>query len=92
VLRAPPRPLGSGIALARDSATIRLSDAGAHPEEIHALIEVAFNAGDLDAFLALHEDDATTVVPPDGRRATGHAAIRAAFVPMFASGPRTRSR
>jgi uncharacterized protein (TIGR02246 family) len=60
------------------------------PEEIHALIAAALNARDLDAFVALHEDDATTVVPPDGRRVTGHAAIRAALAPIFASGPRAR--
>jgi GrpB-like predicted nucleotidyltransferase (UPF0157 family) len=60
------------------------------PEEIHTLLAAAFNAGDLDAFIALHEDHATTVVPPDGRRVTGHAAIRAALAPVFASGPRAR--
>jgi ketosteroid isomerase-like protein len=28
------------------------------PEEIHAQIAAAFNSGDLDAFVALHEEDA----------------------------------
>jgi uncharacterized protein (TIGR02246 family) len=60
------------------------------PEEIHALIEAAFNTGDLDAFVGLHEDGATTIVPPEGRRATGHDEIRAALTPIFALRPRAR--
>jgi uncharacterized protein (TIGR02246 family) len=58
------------------------------PEEIHALIAAAFNANDLDAFIELHEQDATTIVPPDGRAVSGRDAIRAALEPMFALGPR----
>ena len=54
------------------------------PEEIHALLAAAVNAGDVDAFVALHEPEATVIVPPDGRRA---AAIRAAVQPVFALGP-----
>jgi uncharacterized protein (TIGR02246 family) len=61
------------------------------PEEIHALIAGAFNAGDLDAFLALHEEGATTVVPPEGGRVSGHDAIRAALEPTFALRPAFRS-
>ena len=57
------------------------------PEEIHALIAAAFNTGDLDAFVALHEDGAATLVPPDGRRVSGHDAIRAALEPIFALRP-----
>ena len=57
------------------------------PEEIHALLAAAVNAGDLDAFVALHEPDATVIVPPDGRRVSGTAAIRAAVQPVFALGP-----
>jgi uncharacterized protein (TIGR02246 family) len=60
------------------------------PEEIHALIEAAVNAGDLDAFVDLHEEGATTVVPTDGRRVVGRAQIRAALVPIFAARPRVR--
>jgi len=60
------------------------------PEEIHALIAAAFNAGDLDAFIALHEEDAATVVPPDGRRVSGREAIRAALEPIFALRPTAR--
>jgi uncharacterized protein (TIGR02246 family) len=58
------------------------------PEEIHELIAAAFNADDLDAFIELHEQGATTIVPPDGRPVSGHDAIRAALEPMFALGPR----
>lgn len=69
-----------------------LADAGAvmpakSPEDIHALLAAAVNAGDLDAFVALHEPDATVIVPPDGRRVSGRAAIRAAVQPVFALGP-----
>ena len=54
------------------------------PEETHALIAAAFNAGDLEAFTQLYEEDATVVVPPEGRSVTGRDAIRAALEPMFA--------
>ena len=57
------------------------------PEEIHALLAAAVNAGDLDAFVALHEPDATVIVPPDGRRVSGRDAIRAAVRPVLALGP-----
>ena len=60
------------------------------PEEIHALIAAAFNAGDLDAFLELHEEDAAAIIPPDGRRVSGRDAIRAAVEPIFALRPKAR--
>ncbi|HYH90323.1 MAG TPA: SgcJ/EcaC family oxidoreductase [Solirubrobacteraceae bacterium] len=60
------------------------------PEEIHALIAAALNAGDLDAFVALHEEGATTLVPPDGQPVSGREAIRAALAPMFALRPSAR--
>ena len=58
------------------------------PEEIHTLIETAVNAGDLDAFIELHEENATTVVPPDGRAVTGRGEIRDALAPILSSRPR----
>jgi uncharacterized protein (TIGR02246 family) len=60
------------------------------PEEIHALIAVALGAGDGDAFAALHEPDATIVVPPDGSRVSGREAIRAAIEPVLALRPAMR--
>jgi uncharacterized protein (TIGR02246 family) len=60
------------------------------PEEIHALIAAAFNAGDLEAFAELHEEHATSIVPPEGRRVSGRDAIREALEPLFALGPRAR--
>ena len=57
------------------------------PDEISALLAAATNAGDLDAFVELHEQDATTVVPPDGRWVNGRAEMRAALEPIFATGP-----
>jgi ketosteroid isomerase-like protein len=58
------------------------------PEELHAAVEEAFNRGDLDACIGVYEDDATLVVPPDGRVAHGRDAIRAATAPLFAPAPR----
>lgn len=60
------------------------------PEEIHTLIAAALNAGDGDAFVALHEPTATIVVPPEGRRVTGRDAIRAAIEPVAALRPLMR--
>jgi ketosteroid isomerase-like protein len=36
------------------------------PEEIHAALAEAFNNGDLDGSVELHEDDAVIIVPPEG--------------------------
>ena len=57
------------------------------PEDIHALIAAAMTTGDLEAFLALHDEHATAVVPPDGVQVTGLPAIRAAVAPVFAAAP-----
>lgn len=58
------------------------------PEELHAVLAAALNDGDIDAFVAASEDDATHVVPPTGLRVRGADALRAALEPIFASGPR----
>ena len=58
------------------------------PEAVHAVIEDAFNRGDVDAFMAIHEADATVAVPADGRQVHGLDAIRAATAPIFALRPR----
>jgi uncharacterized protein (TIGR02246 family) len=58
------------------------------PDEIPALLAAAMNAGDLDAFIDLHEDDASTIVPTDGRVVSGPAEIRLAVEPVFALSPR----
>jgi hypothetical protein len=58
------------------------------PEEIHALLAEAFSNGDLDAFVEMHEVDAMTIVPPDGRQANGRNEIREALEPVFALRPR----
>ena len=57
------------------------------PEEIHALLAAAMNAGDLDAFIDLHEPDAHTIVPTDGRVVSGAAELRASLEPVFALSP-----
>ena len=61
------------------------------PEEVHALIAAAFDAGDLDAFVELYEEGAALVVPPEGRRVSGRDAIRAAVEPIVRAAPRFRS-
>ena len=61
------------------------------PEEIHVLLAAAFNAGDLDAFGDLHEDDATVIVPPEGRPVSGRDAIRAAVAPILAAASEFRT-
>jgi uncharacterized protein (TIGR02246 family) len=58
------------------------------PEQLHAVVEEAFNRGDLDACVGVYEDDATLVVPPDGRVARGRDDIRTATAPLFALAPR----
>jgi uncharacterized protein (TIGR02246 family) len=57
------------------------------PEEVHAVLEDAFNRGDLDAFVSGYEDDAALIAPPDGQVVRGHAEIRAATAPLFALRP-----
>jgi hypothetical protein len=66
-----PRILGWS---SRDSTIKVCAMPARSPEEIHALIAAAFNADDLDAFIELHEQDATTIIPPDGRAVSGHDA------------------
>jgi uncharacterized protein (TIGR02246 family) len=61
------------------------------PEEIHALIAAAFNAGDLDALTEVYEEDATLIVPPDGQRVSGREAIRAALESTIALRPSFKS-
>ena len=45
------------------------------PEQIHTLFEQAFNAGDIEALMALYEPDAA-LIPQPGTVAEGTAAIR----------------
>ncbi len=45
------------------------------PEQMHGLFEQAFNAGDLEALMALYEPDAA-LIPQPGTVAEGTAAIR----------------
>jgi uncharacterized protein (TIGR02246 family) len=49
--------------------------AATEPEQMHGLFEQAFNAGDLEALMALYEPDAA-LVPQPGVVAEGTAAIR----------------
>jgi uncharacterized protein (TIGR02246 family) len=57
------------------------------PEALHAALSVAMNAGDLDALVDLYEEQATLIVPPHGRRATGHEEIREATAEVLALRP-----
>jgi uncharacterized protein (TIGR02246 family) len=62
-----------------------------NPEDLHALLETAFNSRDLDRLMALYEEDATLNVPPEGKLVTGREAIRASAEGVFALAPRFRS-
>ena len=57
------------------------------PEALHALLEAAFNAGDLDALVEVYDHDAALIVPPEGQRVSGRDAIRAAVQPTLALRP-----
>jgi uncharacterized protein (TIGR02246 family) len=48
------------------------------PEQMHPQFEQAFNAGDIEALMALYEPDAA-LVPQPGAIAEGEAAIREAL-------------
>ena len=48
-----------------------------HPAEIHSLFLDAFNAGDVEALIALYEPNAVLLV--DGKAVTGHQNIRKAL-------------
>jgi ketosteroid isomerase-like protein len=61
------------------------------PEALHAIIADAFSRGDVGAFLAAHEEDASVVIPPDGTCAHGLDEIRAATAPIIALRPRMTS-
>ncbi|MGH2985172.1 MAG: YybH family protein [Solirubrobacterales bacterium] len=61
------------------------------PEELHALLEAAFNARDLDAYIDLYDEDAALIVPPEGDRVSGKEAIRASVEGTFALEPDFRS-
>lgn len=53
------------------------------PEDLHPLFARLFSAGDLDALVALYEDDAV-LVPQPGEVRRGHAAIRASLAAFLA--------
>jgi uncharacterized protein (TIGR02246 family) len=57
------------------------------PEGVHAVLEDAFNRGDLDAFVAMFEENATAISPSDGKIVHGREEIRAATAPVFALKP-----
>lgn len=61
--------------------------AGTTPAQLHAIVADAVNRADLDLFLAAHDDDATIVVPPDGRTAHGLIEIRAVITPLLKLAP-----
>lgn len=54
------------------------------PEAIHTVLEAAFNHGDLDTLVGAYDEDATLVVPTDGRTVHGRDEIREATAPLLA--------
>jgi uncharacterized protein (TIGR02246 family) len=57
------------------------------PEELDRLFSQAFNAGDLDALVALYEPEAT-LAPGPGQVARGTKAIREALTAFLATKPK----
>ena len=53
------------------------------PEDMHKLFTAAFNAGNLEALMALYEPDAQ-LVPHPGQVTAGHEAIRQALQQFLA--------
>jgi uncharacterized protein (TIGR02246 family) len=53
------------------------------PEDLHNLFTTAFNAGDIDAVMALYEPEAV-LIPQPGQVTRGHAAIRYALQQFLA--------
>jgi ketosteroid isomerase-like protein len=51
------------------------------------LLAAAFNAGDLDAFVEVNEENAKLIVPPDASLASGRVEIRRVVEPTFALEP-----
>jgi uncharacterized protein (TIGR02246 family) len=60
-------------------------------DEVNAVLQDAFNRGDLDALVAMYENDATLLVPPGGRSAHGRTEIRAMMTPVLAARPHMTS-
>ena len=58
------------------------------PQEIHFLFERAFNAGDVEAILALYEPSAVLVT--GGKSVTGRDGIRDAYKVFLSSGARIK--
>src|SRR5438477_9953367 len=56
------------------------------PAHIHILFQDAFNAGDIEALVALYESNAVLVV--NGQPVTGQQAIRIAYEGFLARRPR----
>jgi uncharacterized protein (TIGR02246 family) len=58
------------------------------PDEVEAQFYEALQQADLDKLMALwSDDDEIACVHPGGPRVIGHAAIRASFEAIFATGP-----
>lgn len=64
--------------------------AAGSPEGVHAALEDAFNNGDLEAFVAVFDENATAIAPTDGQPVHGREAIRSATAPIFALKPRAK--
>jgi ketosteroid isomerase-like protein len=60
----------------------------ASPDDVEAQFYEALQHADLDKLMAVwSDDDEVACVHPGGPRVVGHAAIRASFAAIFASGP-----
>lgn len=53
------------------------------PEDVHGVLEDAFNRGDLDTFIGMFEPGAAAVDPQTGQVVHGHDEIRRVTEPIF---------
>jgi uncharacterized protein (TIGR02246 family) len=60
------------------------------PQELSDRFEQEFNAHNLEGVLALYEPTASFVAPPEGRVATGHAALREVLQAFLAAKPQMK--
>lgn len=72
------------------SARATIDSASAETQAVIARFNIAFNAHDVEAIMALMTDDCVfenTSPAPDGTRVTGQAAVRDAWLSLFRDSP-----
>jgi uncharacterized protein (TIGR02246 family) len=76
----------SGMATLSSGADAGGMKAAKTPQAVHEVLADAMSRGDIESFVAVYDEDAVLIAPPDGTFARGRAEIRAAVAPML-TGP-----